>query len=190
LSKRHSERLRQSALSLGFDLPYSIDDIEEMKKLLIEKNGYSQGYVRLVAWVEPPYNPRRRPIDGVRVAGAVWDWGNYYATKDVGVRLKMASWRRPHPSCAPFEAKAAGLYTICTLAKHDTESAGFGDALMLDWQGLVAEATSSNVFFVRDSELHTPMRIAFLMDLHGNRSWRLRAAEAFRCTSGELILRR
>lgn len=164
-SRRHSERLKHSASLLGFDLPYSVNELEWAKRELVDRNGYTQGYVRLVAWVESPFKPQRKLADGVRVAAAVWDWGNYYATKATGVKLTLASWRRPPPDTVPFQAKAAGLYVISTLAKHDAEDKGFGDALMLDWRGLIAEATSSNVFFVRDGELHTPFPDCFLNGL-------------------------
>jgi branched-chain amino acid aminotransferase len=147
---------------LGFELPYSVDELERMKEELITKNGFGAGYVRLIAWVEPPFRPKQKLSDGVRIAAAVWDWGSYYASKDVGVRLTFASWRRPHPKSSPYESKAAGPYAIGTLVKHDAERAGFGDGLMLDWQGFVAEATSSNIFFVLGDELHTPIADCFL----------------------------
>ena len=74
----------------------------------------------------------------------------------------MAPWKRPHPETAPFRAKAAGLYMIATLSKHEAEARGFNDALMLDWRGQVSEATGANVFFVMDGALHTPKPDCFL----------------------------
>ncbi len=79
-----------------------------------------------------------------------------------GIRLDMATFRRPDPQTAPSTAKAAGLYMICTISKHQAERKGFSDALMLDWQGRVAECTGANVFFVKDGALHTPIADCFL----------------------------
>jgi branched-chain amino acid aminotransferase len=59
-------------------------------------------------------------------------------------------------------AKAAGLYMICTLSKHEAEAKGYADALMFDYRGYVAEATGANVFFVHDGVLHTPTPDCFL----------------------------
>ena len=79
-----------------------------------------------------------------------------------GIRLDMADYRRPDPRTAPSAAKAAGLYMICTVSKHRAERKGYADALMLDWQGRVAECTGANVFFCRDGVLHTPVADCFL----------------------------
>ncbi len=79
-----------------------------------------------------------------------------------GIRLDMAEYRRPDPATAPSAAKAAGLYMICTISKHRAERKGYADALMLDWQGRVAECTGANVFFIRDGVVHTPIADCFL----------------------------
>ena len=80
-----------------------------------------------------------------------------------GITLDVAKWRRPAPESAPVHAKAAGLYMICTLAKHEAERKGFQDALMLDYRGYVAEATGANVFFVdAHGVMHTPIADCFL----------------------------
>jgi branched-chain amino acid aminotransferase len=82
-----------------------------------------------------------------------------------GIRLAIAPWRRPAPDTAPCNAKAAGLYMICTLSKHAAENAGFQDALMMDWRGQIAEATGANIFFVKDGKLLTPTPDCFLNGL-------------------------
>jgi len=74
----------------------------------------------------------------------------------------MADYRRPDPKTAPSASKAAGLYMICTISKHQAERNGYADALMLDWQGRVAECTGANVFFSKDGALHTPIADCFL----------------------------
>ena len=82
--------------------------------------------------------------------------------KENGIRLKMATYRRPSPETAPCASKAAGLYMICTISKHEAEREGFDDALMLDYRGYLAEATGANLFLVTNGELHTPTPDCFL----------------------------
>ena len=79
-----------------------------------------------------------------------------------GIKLQWAKYKRPSPECAPVHAKAAGLYMICTVSKHEAEANGFNDALMVDWRGYVAECTGANIFFVKDGALHTPTPDCFL----------------------------
>ena len=161
----HSERFKKSANLIDFEIPYSVEEIEKAKYQALEENGLIDAYVRAFAWrgagedmgVASSRNP-------VRVAVAVWSWGNYYGdAKFKGAKLDIAKWRRPDPATAPCQAKAAGLYMICTLSKHEAERKGFQDALMMDYRGYVAEATGANVFFVdQNGTLHTPIADCFL----------------------------
>ncbi|PQO22714.1 branched-chain amino acid aminotransferase [Rhodobacteraceae bacterium WD3A24] len=164
LSRAHSQRLHDSAGMIDFEIPYSVDQIEAAKAAVLEANGLSDAYVRAVAWrgagedmgVASARNP-------VRLAVAAWEWGAYYGdAKTRGATLDISRWRRPSPETAPSQAKAAGLYMICTMSKHAAEAKGCGDALMFDYRGYVAEATGANIFFVRDGEVHTPTPDCFL----------------------------
>jgi branched-chain amino acid aminotransferase len=98
------------------------------------------------------------------VAIACWQWPNYHSaeTREKGLNLQTSTWRRPAPDTAPTASKAAGLYMICTLSKHQAERAGFHDALMLDWRGYVAESTGANIFLIQNGEIHTPTPDCFL----------------------------
>jgi len=87
------------------------------------------------------------------------------AEKLKGIRLDISRWKRPSPETEPVHAKAAGLYMICTISKHEAEAKGYADALMFDYRGYVAEATGANVFFVQDGVLHTPTPDCFLNGL-------------------------
>jgi branched-chain amino acid aminotransferase len=100
----------------------------------------------------------------IHVAIAAWPWPSYFspAEKLKGIRLDISKWRRPAADTEPVHAKAAGLYMICTLSKHVAESNGYADAMMLDYRGLVAEATGANIFFIKDGVLHTPIPDCFL----------------------------
>lgn len=163
-SRQHSERLKQSAELIDFEIPYSVDEIEAAKAATLEANGLTDAYVRAVAWrgagpdmgVASARNP-------VRMAVAAWEWGAYYGdAKMKGARLDLSKWRRPSPETIPSAAKAAGLYMICTMSKHTAEAKGCSDAMMLDYRGYVAEATGANIFFVKDGEVHTPKPDCFL----------------------------
>ena len=163
-SRAHSERLIASGKTLDFTIPYSVDEIEAAKRLVLEKNGLTDAYVRPVAWrgSETISVPARD--NTVHLAIATWVWPSYFTMEDrlKGIRLQWSKWKRPSPETIPCKAKAAGLYMICTLSKHAAMDAGYTDALMLDYHGLVAEATGANVFFVKGDEIHTPTPDCFL----------------------------
>jgi len=100
----------------------------------------------------------------IHLAIATWVWPSYFPPelRQKGIRLNFSKWKRPHPETAPTQSKAAGLYMIGTLSKHDAEAAGYSDSIMLDWQGNLAEATGANMFLVIDGEIHTPIPDCFL----------------------------
>ncbi|SFR08849.1 branched-chain amino acid aminotransferase [Poseidonocella sedimentorum] len=167
LSRAHSERLHTSANLIDFEIPWSVDEIETAKQSVLEANGLTDAYVRAVAWrgagedmgVASARNP-------VRLAIAAWEWGAYYGdAKMKGAKLDISKWKRPSPETAPSQAKAAGLYMICTMSKHAAEAKGCSDAMMFDYRGYVAEATGANMFFVKDGEVHTPKPDCFLNGL-------------------------
>ena len=162
--QEHSERLRKSASILGFELPWSVDEINAACIEVLKVNGFTDAYMRQVAWRGSESMGVAPGKTKPHLAIAAWEWGKYYEPRESanGIRLDIAPWRRPAPYTAPTESKAAGLYMICTLSKQHAENRGFNDALMFDWRGRVAEATGANVFFVRDNELHTPTPDCFL----------------------------
>ena len=163
-SAEHSERLKKSAEILDFEIPYSVAEIDAAKRLVLEKNGQKDAYVRPVAWRGSEMMGVSAQNNKIHLAIATWEWPSYFdpVQKMKGIRLDMAEYRRPDPATAPSLAKAAGLYMICTISKHKAERKGYADALMLDWQGRVAECTGANVFFIRDGAIHTPIADCFL----------------------------
>jgi branched-chain amino acid aminotransferase len=149
---------------LGFELPWTNDEINAACIEVLKVNGFTDAYMRPVAWRGSESMGVSPGITKPHLAIAAWEWGKYYDPRisEQGIRLDIAPWRRPAPYTAPTESKASGLYMICTLSKQRAEERGFNDALMFDWRGRVAEATGANVFFVRDGELHTPTPDCFL----------------------------
>ncbi len=160
----HSQRLRKSAELLDFEIPYSVAELDAAKRLVVAKNNFQSCYVRPVAWRGSEMMAVSAQNAKIHVAICVWDWPSMFdvAEKMRGLRLDIADYRRPDPKTAPCLAKAAGLYMICTISKHRAERKGYADALMLDWQGRVAECTGANVFFTRDGSIHTPIADCFL----------------------------
>tara|TARA_Y200000002_G_scaffold369439_1_gene363569 strand:- start:677 stop:1549 length:873 start_codon:yes stop_codon:yes gene_type:complete len=163
-SKKHSERLIQSANYLDMPIPYSVEEIEAAKQKILEHSKAKDLYVRVIAW-------RGSGLDmgvasarnQVHMSVSAWEWGAYYGdAKMQGAKLDISKWKRPSPETIPSFAKASGLYMICTVSKHEAEAKGCSDALMLDYRGYVAEATGANVFFVKDGEVHTPKPDCFL----------------------------
>ena len=161
--EEHTERLIFSGKELGFDLPYKADEINQACRKVLQLNKLTDAYMRPVAWrgEEMGVSAQTTPI---HVAIAAWEWPSYFAPEDraKGIRLDIARYRRPSPETIPCHAKAAGLYMICTLSKHEAEAKGYTDAMMLDWRGRVAETTGANMFFVKKGEIHTPTPDCFL----------------------------
>ena len=160
----HSERLRRSAELLDFEIPFSVGEIDAAKRLVLEKNGQTDAYVRPVAWRGSEMMGVSAQHNKIHLAIASWDWPSYFdpAQRLKGIRLDLAEYRRPDPATIPAKAKASGLYMICTISKHRAERKGYADALMFDWRGLVAECTGANIFFVKDGRIHTPTPDCFL----------------------------
>lgn len=162
--REHTERLLQSANYLGFEIPWGSQEVEDFTMETVKAQGYSDAYVRPVAWRGSEMMGVSAQDSKIHLAIAVWEWPSYFSpeARMKGIRLDWSKWRRPSPESAPVHAKAAGLYMICTLSKHEAESKGYDDALMLDWRGQVAETTGANIFLVMDGALHTPKPDCFL----------------------------
>ena len=163
-STKHSERLKGSAAILDFEIPYTVAEIDAAKRLVLEKNNQKEAYVRPIAWRGSEQLGVSAQNNKIHLAIATWEWPSYFdpAQRLKGIRLDLAEYRRPDPKTAPCLAKAAGLYMICTVSKHRAEKRGYADAMMLDWQGRVAECTGANIFFIKDGKIHTPIADCFL----------------------------
>ena len=162
--REHSARLLKSGELMDMPIPYTVEEIDAAKDAVLKANGWTDAYVRAFAWRgsgdDMGVAAKRNPV---RMCVAAWEWGNYYGdAKMKGAKLDIAKWKRPSPETAPSQAKAAGLYMICTMSKHAAEAKGCSDAMMFDYRGYVAEATGANIFFVKDGEVHTPIADAFL----------------------------
>ena len=160
----HSQRLHTSANLLGFEIPWSVEEIEAACNEVLKANNLVDGYMRPIAWRGSEKMGVSPTGNRIHLAIAAWDWGKYFDPEKAakGLRLDIAPWRRPAPYTAPVHSKAAGLYMIASLSKQHAEGRGYDDALMMDWRGQVAEATGANAFFVREGAIHTPPAECFL----------------------------
>ena len=161
--REHTDRLIASGRILGFEIPWTEDEIDAACVETLRRNNHTDAYVRPIAWRGSEMLAVAAQQTKIHLAIACWGWPNLFGDNRMkGVRLGMAKWRRPAPDTAPTASKAAGLYMIGTLSKHAAEAEGFDDAMMLDYKGDVAEATGANAFFVFDGEVHTPTPTCFL----------------------------
>ena len=163
--EEHTDRLFQSAELMDMKIPYSKDEINQSTKKIVSVQNVLNGYVRPFAWRGSEMMGVSAQNTRINVAIATWEWGDYFDPKLKldGIRLDVSRWKRPAPDTIPWKSKAAGLYMICTLSKHEAEKKGYSEALMLDHEGNVAESTSANIFFKdKDGNLHTPIPDSFL----------------------------
>ena len=163
--REHTERLINSAHIMGFEIPYSAEEIDAACIQSCEANNIVDGYVRPIAWRGSEMMGVSAQEAKIHLAIAVWTWPSYFSpeARNRGISLKTSKWRRPPPESAPVHAKSAGLYMICTMSKHEAEAAGYDDALMLDWRGNVVEGTGANFFMITEGDIiNTPPPDCFL----------------------------
>ncbi len=162
--EEHIDRLFQSAKILDLNIPYSVEEISEKTSELVKKENITDGYIRPVVWRGSEKMAISAKDASTNIAIAAWKWPSYFSPDQVnqGIRLTASKWKRPSPESAPTNSKAAGLYMICSLSKHEAEKKGFDDALMMDYRNYIAEATGANIFFVKGRKLYTPIPDCFL----------------------------
>lgn len=160
---QHNERLVAGAASMDMDMPYTVAEMDAACQQVFDDQGFKDAYLRPIVWRGSEMMGVSAQTTRINVAVAAWEWPDYFADRMSGIRMKWAKWRRPDPATIPCQTKAAGLYMICTLSKHNAEKEGFADALMLDYRGYIAEATGANIFMLlEDGKLHTPEPDCFL----------------------------
>lgn len=163
-NREHAQRLIDGCASMDMKFEHSVEDVMAVCDEVVRVNGVKDGYLRPLAWRGAEQMGVAAQHTKTHFAVAAWSWPSYFPPemREKGIRIVTSRWRRPSPQCAPTHVKAAGLYMICTLSKHESEAKGFHDSLMLDYRGQVAELTGANLFMVKDGELHTPLPDCFL----------------------------
>jgi len=154
----HVARLYRSAKIYTIEIPYTAETLIDACKETVRASGLPECYVRPLVYLgygEMGLNPLPCPVN---VSIAVWPWGAYLGDEGMqhGVRMKISSWRRHDPNIIPPAAKGTGQYINSQLAKVEAIRGGYDEAIMLNPQGFVAEASGENIFIARDGELLTP----------------------------------
>jgi len=155
----HTERLIASAAHIGIACPFDKPTLEAATRAVVAANAINEGYVRPLCWLGDEVASLAGVRCPVHVAIAAWEWPHAFGPSAVadGIRLMVSPWCRPPPQSAPHQAKAAGLYLLGMMSRRAAEARGYDDALMLDYRGLVAEATGANLFMVRGGTVATPV---------------------------------
>jgi branched-chain amino acid aminotransferase group I len=160
--KEHTTRLFDSAKLVGFEIPYSMEEIIQATYDVIKSQDIKNGYMRPIAWGGSDTMKIGLPTK-INVAIACWEWPTYYQdSKDRSVKLCYSPWIKPDPRSVPFQSKAGGLYITCNLSSKYAKDNGYDDAIFIDYRGYVAEASSSNLFMVKDDIIYTAIADCFL----------------------------
>lgn len=155
----HTDRLFASAKILNMVIPFDKEAINQAQIDIVKKNQLNEAYIRpLVYYDQSSLGLRIKPESQVKVAIAVWKWGAYLGEEQQlnGIRAKFSSFSRHYVNAAFTKAKSCGQYINCTQASAEVARVGYDEALMLDCDGYLSEASSANVFMVRDGQLITP----------------------------------
>lgn len=165
--KEHSDRLIRSAELIDMKMTMTSEEISRAKRDILDANKLTDAYLRPVAWRGSEQMGISAQATLTHVAIACWEWPSYFSPemREKGISLQTAKWRAPMQDTAPTASKASCLYATHTMSKHAAEANGYTDALMLDYRGLVAEATGANLFMVKDGQIKTPIPDCFLNGL-------------------------
>ena len=153
----HTRRLVDSGKILGFPIPYTEAELNRATLDVIRANKLKECYIRPLAFVGLGELGLYAPNNPVSVCIAVFPWGAYLGDEGLrnGIRAKVSSFTRHHVNVMMTKSKTAGNYINSVLAKHEVKKSGYDEALMLDAEGYVSEASVENVFIVRDRKIKT-----------------------------------
>ena len=154
----HVDRLFNSAIVLGINIPFSQKEIFTAIQLVVRKNKLKECYIRPIVFLgdnQMGLNPNG--VD-VRVAIAAWPWGTYLGDEGLsrGIRVRISSFTRHHVNITMTRAKACGHYVNSILAKTEAVRDGYDEAILLDSQGYVSEGSGENIFLLSKGRLKTP----------------------------------
>jgi len=154
----HTRRLFASAKILGMTIPFDEVAIDAACLEAVRRNQLRACYIRPLVFLGEGEMGLHATTNPVRVAIAVWPWGSYLGDAGIknGIRVKTSSFQRFHVNTMMTKAKAVGHYVNSILANQEVRRSGYDEALLLDTDGFVAEASGENLFIVRDGTVKTP----------------------------------
>ena len=153
----HIDRLFDSALIAGIDIPFSQERIHEACKETLRENGLAEGYIRPIVFIGEGAMGLYPGDNPIRVSIVTWPWGAYLG-KDAlerGIRVRVSSFTRHHVNVMMTRAKVCGNYVNSILAKREVVGAGYDEAVMVDTEGYVSEGSGENLFIVRKGQIKT-----------------------------------
>jgi branched-chain amino acid aminotransferase len=155
--REHLQRLHDSAGILELEIPYSVDELEQAVFATFRSTGLASGYIRPLVYLGEGAMGLLPADNPVHVAIIVWPWGAYLGEENLerGIRAKVSSYTRQHPNASMTKSKTCGDYVNSILAKREITRLGYDEAVMLDPNGLVAEASGENIFIARRGVLRT-----------------------------------
>lgn len=164
--REHIERLFDSAHILMMKIPFSQDEMIEACREILRINKLKHGYIRPIAFIGDGEMGLYAVDNPIRVAIAAWPWGTYLGDEGVkkGIRTKISSFARHHVSATLNKAKASANYVNSILAKREALKGGYQEAILLDTDGYVAEATGENIFIVKKGVVKTTPTGASILD--------------------------
>lgn len=151
-SNEHYERLKKSCELIGIPFDYDAAELTEITYALLAKNGFTDAYIRPLVFCSP--NMGISKPNEVSIMICAWEWGAYLG--DNLLKVMVSSYCRPHPMSMKMEAKACGHYVNSILAATEAKSKGYDEAVLLDYEGYLAECSASNLFFEKNGKLFTP----------------------------------
>ncbi|HEY1099814.1 MAG TPA: branched-chain amino acid transaminase [Myxococcota bacterium] len=156
--REHMERLHRSASLVRMEIPYSVEQLCKGATDVLARNGMRDGYLRPIAFVDDGKRGLAALNNRIRVGIAVWPWGAYLGDEGIkrGIRAQVSSTTRMNARSSMPKGKINGQYVNSILAKRTANLAGYDEAIMLDDDGYVAEATGENLFMVKRGVLYTP----------------------------------
>ncbi|AAU03891.1 Branched-chain amino acid aminotransferase [Rickettsia typhi str. Wilmington] len=158
--KEHTERLIQSAEALGLKVPYSVDEIIKAHEFLITHNNIKDAYIRPLIWCgDESLNITNPALSTNFLIASI---PSMPMSCEQGVNLHVSRWRKAMPDSTPVQSKSAAQYNMAITSKKEAKALGYDDALLLDYEGFIAECTTTNIFFVKDTTLYTPIADRFL----------------------------
>jgi branched-chain amino acid aminotransferase len=159
-AQEHVKRLLRSMSILGGTVPFSEQQILDGMAQVIKANRLKECYLRPIAYFGPETKGLKLPIQSsMRLAIAAWPWGKYLGGdggQNKGIRVKIASFRRPEVGNSLPWAKLSGNYLNSILARREASLAQVDEAILLDQQGFVAEGSGENIFVVSHKKIYTP----------------------------------
>lgn len=155
----HFDRLRYSAKRMMIDtFDYTNEQLEHITYHLLEENKLKNAYIRPMIFLGDAAG--LVSVEQCHFFIGVFKWAKYHGTKPLDVMI--SSYRRPHPDSYPVDAKVNGVYVNSVLAATEAKRKGFGEAILLDHQGFLAQAPGANLFIEKDGKLYTPPKGSIL----------------------------